>query len=163
MPPDSLNRRACPIVFRHVIDAVFTAWQARLHRFCACLLRSEHDAEEVVQEVFAQLLRRKIDGELQDPGVLLFRMARHRCIDRHRKKRPTSTADLDPATEERRENLDLQAALSELPATEREALLLTAVEGLGYREVAAILGCAVGTVAARRAAAITFLRRRLSP
>ena len=142
---------------------MFTAWQARLHRYCACLLRSEHDAEEVVQEVFAQLLTRQPHGSVQDPGVLLFRMARHRCIDRRRKKLPTSAADLEPATVEPRENLDLQVALAELPATEREVLLLTAVDGIGYREVAAILGCAVGTVAARRAAAITFLRRRLAP
>ncbi|HEB53573.1 MAG TPA: sigma-70 family RNA polymerase sigma factor, partial [bacterium] len=57
---------------------------------------------------------------------------------------------------------DLQAALAQLPDAERETLLLTAVEGLGYREVARILGCSLGTVAARRCAAIERLRERLS-
>ena len=43
------------------------------------------------------------------------------------------------------------------------ALLLTAVDGLGYREVAEILGCSLGTVATRRCAALQKLRRRLAP
>jgi RNA polymerase sigma-70 factor (ECF subfamily) len=58
---------------------------------------------------------------------------------------------------------DLEAALSRLPDDERETLLLTAVDGLGYREVAEILGCSLGTVATRRCAAIQKLRRRLAP
>lgn len=42
-------------------------------------------------------------------------------------------------------------------------VLLTAIDGLGYREVAAILGCSLGTVAARKYAAVALLRTRLAP
>jgi RNA polymerase sigma-70 factor (ECF subfamily) len=44
---------------------------------------------------------------------------------------------------------DLQNALSHLPPDQREALLLVGAEGLSYEEVAAICGCAVGTIKSR--------------
>lgn len=147
-----------------VLDATFTAWRPRLLRFCAQLLRSEHDAEEVVQDVFARLLARPAAFDLrEDAGVLLFRLARNRCIDVRRKRAAEPHAGLDPAARDERPQLELQEALAALPLAEREVLLLTTVDGLGYRDVAAILGCSLGTVAARRYAAITTLRRKLAP
>ena len=147
-----------------MLDATFIAWRTRLQRFCAHLLRSEHDAEEVVQDVFARLLARPGAFDLQeDAAVLLFRMARNRCIDVRRKRTTEPHIGPDPAARDERPQLELQEALAALPLAEREALLLTTVDGLGYREVARILGCSLGTVAARRYAAITTLRRKLAP
>jgi RNA polymerase sigma-70 factor (ECF subfamily) len=147
-----------------LIDATFTEWRARLLRFCSQLLRNDHDAEEVVQDVFASLLARNGRYDLgTDPGVLLFRLARNRCIDVRRKHRAVAAADLEATAREERPNLELAEALAGLPFAEREVLLLTTVDGLGYREVAAVLGCSLGTVAARRFAAIQKLQRRLSP
>ena len=134
-----------------MIAETFTAWRARLERYCAQLLRNRHDSEEVVQDVFARLLARpdaySLDGT---PEVLLFRMARNACIDRLRRRRPGSAAGVDmavadPGAPDRLEQAELIAALATLPAGERDTLLLTAVDGLGYREVAAILGCSLGT------------------
>ena len=109
-----------------------------------------------MQEVFARLLAKPDQFDLgKAPEVLLFRMARNRCIDAHRKREPVAPEPTDHS--------DLEAALQQLPDDERETLLLTAVDGLGYREVADILGCSLGTVAARRYAAIQKLRTRLKP
>jgi RNA polymerase sigma-70 factor (ECF subfamily) len=44
---------------------------------------------------------------------------------------------------------DLQAALGELPAEHREALILVGAAGLSYEEAAEICGCALGTVKSR--------------
>ncbi len=147
-----------------MIDETFTEWRPRLLRFCGQLLRNTHDAEEVVQDVFAKLLRQDGRYDLaKDPGVLLFRLARNRCIDLRRKLHPAATPDLDVAAREERPHLELAAALASLPFAEREVLLLTTVDGLGYREVKEILGCSLGTVAARRFTAIQKLQQRLSP
>jgi RNA polymerase sigma-70 factor (ECF subfamily) len=147
-----------------VIAETFTAWRERLVRFCSHLLRDAHDAEEVVQDVFARLLAREHAFDLAaDPGVLLFRIARNRCVDLLRKQAPLADATADRAARDERPQLELREAIDALPATQREVLLLTAVDGLGYREVAAILGCSLGTVASERAAAILTLRRRLAP
>lgn len=147
-----------------MIAETFTDWSSRLQRFCAQLLRNRHDAEEIVQEVFARLLAKPDQFDLgKAPEVLLFRMARNRCIDAHRKRAPRNNVDIEPVAPEPTDHSDLEAALQQLPDDERETLLLTAVDGLGYREVADILGCSLGTVAARRYAAIQKLRTRLKP
>jgi RNA polymerase sigma-70 factor (ECF subfamily) len=144
------------------VDALYEAWRPRLLHFCTQLLRHAHDAEEVVQDVFARLLqtqnRYRLDGQ---PEVLLFRLARNRCIDLRRKRRPEPRPDLDARAPEGADRRDLDEAIAQLPGALREALLLTAIDGLGYREAAAILGVSLGTVAARRYAAVAELRRRL--
>ena len=84
-----------------MIDATFTEWRVRLLRFCSQLLRNAHDAEEVVQDVFAKLLAK--DGQYDlaiDPGVLLFRLARNRCIDVRRKLHAVAAPDLEGTARE---------------------------------------------------------------
>lgn len=147
-----------------VLDAIFERWRARLLRFCGQWLRSGHDAEEVVQDVFAGLVARGLrPGSDAEVGVLLFRSARHRCIDCMRKRRTEPLGDREPAAVPSGWSPEVREALDALPAAQREVLLLTAVDGLGYRETAAILGCSLGTVAALRFAAIEAMRRRLQP
>lgn len=147
-----------------MIEPIFTSWRARLERFCAHLLANAHDAEEVVQDVFTRLLANQARLDLgADVGVLLFRLARNRCIDLRRKHRAATSSELDPTARDERPQIELREALATLPWAQREVLLLTAVDGLGYRDVAAILGCSLGTVATERASAILTLRRRLAP
>jgi RNA polymerase sigma-70 factor (ECF subfamily) len=149
-----------------LIESTFIAWRPRLLRFCSNLLRHGHDAEEVVQDVFTKLLEKGAGYDLAEhPEVLLFKMARNRCIDLRRKRTPEAMATIEPVARNDQHDAeiasDLAAALATLPFEEREAFLLTTVDGLGYREVAAILGCSLGTVASRKYAAIDRLQRRL--
>lgn len=139
--------------------------RAPLLRYCAHLLRHHHDAEEVVQDVLLRLADGRGPAATEATAVWLFRCARNRCIDLRRKRRPAAIGETEAAVAAPPvgDDSDLQEAIAALPAAEREALVLTAIDGLGYREVAAILGCAVGTVASLRGAAIGKLRRRLSP
>lgn len=146
-----------------MLEHTFTTWRPRLLRFCAQWLRNPHDAEEVVQDVFTRLAARPHAYDLSaDPGVLLFRIARNRCADLRRRPRPVTSEGPEPAAPAAADPA-LDEAVAALPAAEREALLLTTVEGLGYREVAAILGCSLGSVANLRYAAINTLRQRLAP
>jgi RNA polymerase sigma-70 factor, ECF subfamily len=147
-----------------VIAETYSNWQSRLRRYCEQFLQNRHDAEEVVQDVFARLVTTPERFDLDSsPEVLLFRMARNRCIDARRKHVARNNVDFEASAPQASDHADLQAALKQLPDDERETLLLTAVDGLGYREVANILRCSLGTVAARRFAAIQKLRERLKP
>jgi len=147
-----------------LIETTFATWRPRLLRFCSNLLRHGHDAEEVVQDVFTKLLERGVDYDLSvHPEVVLFLMARNRCIDLRRKRAPVTSERLEAPARDDRVAADVAEALAMLPFQEREVLLLTTVDGIGYREVAAILGCSLGTVAARKYAAIDRLQRRLRP
>jgi RNA polymerase sigma-70 factor (ECF subfamily) len=57
---------------------------------------------------------------------------------------------------------DLQVALAQLPAEQREVLLLVALEGLRYEEIAEVLGVPVGTVMSRLSRARERLRTLLA-
>jgi RNA polymerase sigma-70 factor (ECF subfamily) len=72
---------------------------------------------------------------------------------------PLDPADAAEAEERRRLVL---AALAELPPEQRAALVLVDMEGHPVSEVAAMLGCAPGTVKSQSAAAIGALRRALA-
>lgn len=144
------------------METLYEAWRPRLLRFCTQLLRHGHDAEEAVQDVFTKLLQTQARYRLDEqPEVLLFRLARNRCIDLRRKHRPESHAELAATAPDATAERDLAEAIAQLPLPQREVLLLTAIDGLGYREAAAILEVSLGTIAARRYAAIAELQRRL--
>jgi RNA polymerase sigma-70 factor, ECF subfamily len=147
-----------------VLESTFLVWRPRLLRFCTNLLRHRHDAEEVVQDVFTKLIEKGASYDLTvQPEVLLFRMARNRCVDLRRKRPVVANDATEPVARDMQLGIDVAEALAALPIAEREVMLLTTIDGLGYREVAAILGCSLGTVAARKYAAIERLQRRLSP
>jgi len=145
-----------------VDETIYEAWRPRLLRFCTRMLRHAHDAEEVVQDVFTKLLTHERYRLDEEPGVLLFRLARNRCIDLRRKRAPEAHADLVAIAPDAAPLRDLIEAIDRLPLPQREVLLLTAIDGLGYREVAAILGCSLGTVAARRYSAVQQLQRSIA-
>ena len=66
-----------------------------------------------------------------------------------------------PAQEDHIALADMQRALMQLPATQREALILIGASGMSCEEVAAISQCAVGTVKSRVARARSRLRQLL--
>jgi RNA polymerase sigma factor (sigma-70 family) len=105
-----------------VIAETSTEWSSRLQRVCAQLLRNRHGAEELVQEVFQRLLPEPDRFDLgKAPEVLLFRMARNRCIDARRKHAARNNADIEAVAPERTDHSDLEAALvaTQRPARDR--------------------------------------------
>ena len=144
-------------------DELFLAWRPRLLRFCVRLLGDAHDAEEVVQDVFTRVLEHGARYDLRrDPQLLLYTMARNRCLDlRRRQRRQEPGPTPEPAAPGH--TPELRAAMAALPDAEREVILLTLQEGLTYQDVARILGCSIATVAARKYAALARLRRSLLP
>jgi RNA polymerase sigma-70 factor (ECF subfamily) len=57
--------------------------------------------------------------------------------------------------------LELQSALGELPAIQRETLFMVVLQGLPYEEVSELTGCAVGTAKSRAFRARRCLEARL--
>jgi RNA polymerase sigma-70 factor (ECF subfamily) len=143
------------------------------------ILRNDGDAEEVVQDVFAQAWRtaKSFDVSRASVGGWLLMMTRTRAIDRlrARQSRPDLTgapvADVLPSGEALPVEQILSAeqaslirgALGELPGPQREALELAYYEGLTHAEIAARLTEPLGTVKTRIRTALLTLRRRLRP
>ena len=146
-----------------------------LFRVAYSVLRSESEAEDVVQDCFVRVLqqRRGLD-EIRDVRVWLVRIAWNLALDRRRRVRPAQFDErfaaglVAPgiAQDEALEDADrLRAVLAEmdrLPKREREVLLLSAVEELDTTEMAAVLGRSDSAVRALLFRARTRLRERLA-
>ena len=144
------------------LDAVYRmAWQ---------LSRHPDEAADLVQETYLKALKAEGRFELREAGVRpwLFKILHNTFYTRYRKqKREPTLADdrLEGAVASEQDqpppawdlaHLDweqvddrLKRAIDDLPDHYREALLLWAVEGLKYREVAEVLDVKLGTVMSR--------------
>ncbi len=142
-----------------------------VYRMAMHLARHPQDAADLVQETYLKAFRAAHSFQLQDgKGVRpwLFKILHNNFYSRleQQRREPTLGDDLpepsavgavdQPAPAWDLEHLDweqvddrLKAAIDQLPLHYRQVLLLWAVEGLKYREIADILGVALGTVMSR--------------
>ena len=151
-------------------SAAFATLDARhrgaLTRYAGSLLRrSEHDAEDVVQDVLIRAHDALRAGDLPDElRPWLYRLTRNRAIDEVRRKRwGDESLDGDHAfAGDDREDPDtvlrrkeamrrLVEDLADLPVRQRDALLARELDGHGPEQVAAQLG--VSVAAAQKLAA----------
>jgi len=160
--------------------------KSRLLNFIRGRVRDESDAEDIFQEVFYEFLEaNRLPEPIEQAGAWLFRVARNRIIDLFRKKRSQSlntagSASESPAEGETLEDLlpsleagpeaayaravlleQIEDALDELPPEQREAFLVTEVEGLSFKEFSAQTGVGVNTLLSRKHYAVVHLRERL--
>ena len=130
----------------------------RLRRYARALRRNDEDADDLVQDTLERAWSRA--GLWQGVGDMrtwLFSIMHNLHVDALRRGR-LDTVDLDELTPEvpvaptQGHTLavrDLDTALAALPAEQREVLLLTALDGLAYGEIAQALGIPIGTVMSR--------------
>lgn len=146
-----------------------------VYRFVYALSKSRSLAQDVVQEVFLNVLENagRFDASKGSVRAWLFGCARHIAIDRLRVERRSAGAEIPPQTGEaehderlyRDQRIErLHAAIAQLPFEYREALVLCELVELSYAEAAALLGCPIGTVRSRlhrgRALLATMLDER---
>jgi RNA polymerase sigma-70 factor (ECF subfamily) len=142
-----------------------------LRRYAWSLLRNQSDADDLVQDCLVKALDH-MDEQTSDSSMRpwLFSIMHNLCVSRWRRLRFRSSivvsdteADASvPASQQ--VNAELHAALNsldQLPEEQRQVLLLVAVEGLEYADVAKILKIPVGTVMSRLSRARDKLRDTL--
>jgi RNA polymerase sigma-70 factor (ECF subfamily) len=145
-----------------------------LFRVAHSVLRSQAEAEDVVQDVFVRVIeRRRSLPSIRDMRVWLVRIAWNLALDRRRRIRPVQmdvsfaeslAANTAPADEKLSEAERMKAVLREierLPKAERHVLLLSAIEELGTAEMAKVVGRSESAVRALLFRARTRLRERL--
>jgi len=158
----------------------------RLRNFIRSRIADESDVEDILQEVFAELLgAMRLMRPIERMSAWLFRVARNRIIDLFRRKKPESLSapiaplgdsqdaptleDLLPSPEAGPESAyaravlleELEAALDELPKEQRDAFLAHEVEGRSFKDMAKETGVPLNTLLARKRYAILHLRERL--
>jgi RNA polymerase sigma factor (sigma-70 family) len=159
--------------------------QTRLRRFIRRRVPDARDAEDVLQDVFYQLVEaNRLLMPIEHVTAWLFRVARNRIVDLFRKKRPEGfietgaarDADERLALEELLPSPDagpdalyarsvlideLERALGELPPEQRRVFIAHELEGRSFKELAAETGVGVNTLLSRKRYAVLHLRRRL--
>jgi RNA polymerase sigma factor (sigma-70 family) len=160
--------------------------QPRLRNFIRKRVADEDDAEDVLQDVFYELVEAyRLMKPVEQVGAWLFRVARNRIIDRFRKQKaepfvhggtPAQNQeevlgweDLLPSPDAGPEAVyargilleELDAALGELPEEQRDVFLAHEVEGRSFKDLAAETGVPVNTLLSRKHYAVVHLRQRL--
>jgi RNA polymerase sigma factor (sigma-70 family) len=157
------------------IAEIFRREQGRLRSFVRKRVADEGDAEDILQDVFYELVEANwLMRPVEQAGAWLFRVARNRIIDFFRKKRPVQfehegiedllpSADAGPEAVYVRSLLweELEQALAELPEEQRAVFIAHEIEGRSFKELAAETGVSVNTLLSRKRYAVLHLRERL--
>jgi len=157
--------------------------EGRLRRFIRRRVVSEGDVEDILQDVFYELVEAvRLMKPIEQVSAWLFRVAANRITDLFRKKKPEpllddvisesdrlTMADLLPSPEAGPEAAyasgvlleELEAALDELPEEQRDVFVAHELEGRSFKELAAASGLSINTLLSRKHYAVLHLRRRL--
>jgi RNA polymerase sigma factor (sigma-70 family) len=169
---------------RRISEAV-TKQGARLRNFIRKRVPNEADVEDLLQEVFYELVEaNRLLMPIEYVTGWLFQVARNRITDLFRKKKPETFSDAAVLDEDgellriedllpspdagpeavyvRNEMLqELELALSELPEEQRQIFLAHEFEGRSFKELSEESGVSINTLLSRKRYAILHLRQRL--
>lgn len=167
------------------ISEVVTKERSRLRNFIRKRVPDPADAEDIVQDVFYELVEaNRLLMPIEHVTGWLFRVARNRITDLFRKKKPETFSDhrsegdegelleieeLLPAPDAGPEALflrnalleELELALDELPEEQREVFIAHEVEERSFKELAEESGISINTLLSRKRYAVLHLRARL--
>ncbi len=154
----------------------------RLFDFIRRRVRSDADAEDILQDVFYQLAANDdTAGQIEQITAWLFTVARNKIIDWYRKKKPdVMPVEETDDTQRSFANLLLDAsqnpedvyarslmweeftqALDELPEKQRDVFVMHEFEGKSFKEIAEATGEPINTLLSRKRYAVLFLREQL--
>lgn len=144
-----------------------------VYRFARNLIGDEHDAEDITQEVFLTAFDHLESYNATRASLLtwLFTMARNRCVNYLKRKRPVidgeAIANIEPAANQDESARSefwsrLDEALDALPIEQKTSFVLAEIEGLAYADIAHIEQTTLGTVKSRIHRAKQRLRAALA-
>ncbi len=171
------------------IEATIEKEKGKLFGFIRRNVPTKEEAEDILQDVLFQFANAFESIEFMDRvSAWLMRVAKNRIIDSQRKKKPQAFRDVKIRIpgDESGESLSLEemipdlgglpdevywqnqfwdeieAALDELPAEQREVFEMNEFEGMSFKEIAEMKGEPINTLISRKRYAVLYLRKRLT-
>ncbi|GHV28059.1 RNA polymerase subunit sigma-24 [Bacteroidia bacterium] len=170
------------------VNELIAEHQSQLKSFIRHRVSNKEDAEDILQDVFYQLIKtvETTLNPIENVSAWLYRVAKNMIINAGIKKKedemPTAhneesddeimkdfseilfNENTTPETEYLRSLVwtALETALAELPAEQREIFELTELDGIPVKEIAETTGVTVNTLLSRKHYAVVHLRKRLS-
>jgi RNA polymerase sigma factor (sigma-70 family) len=168
------------------VDGISDRDESRLRSFIRRRVANASDAEDILQDVFFELVEaNRLLMPIDHITGWLFRVARNRITDLFRKKKPVLFSDIDIAGGEEADTLrfedllpsanagpdaiyarsrlvdELEQAIDELPGDQRHVFVQHEIDGLSFKEISAETGVSVNTLLSRKRYAVLRLRERL--
>ncbi len=169
---------------KSVTDAIKT-YGNQVLGFIKSRVASSEEAKDILQDVWFQLSRLTNIDDIESISGWLYRVARNRITDSHRKKKPLAIEDFNQETEEGDFYIpqilltddsdspeiamfkevfweELTDALAELPVNQQNAFVLNELEDFTLQEIADKEGVSIKTIISRKGYAVKHLRNRLN-
>jgi RNA polymerase sigma factor (sigma-70 family) len=166
------------------ITTTIAEYGKRLSGFIRSKVKSQEDAEDLLQDVWYQFSNLPDIEEIESVSGWLYRVARNKITDFYRKKKTDSiddslyeneegeflirdillADDSDPGMKLFRNIFweELMAGLDELPANQREVFVMNELEEMTLQEIAILKNENLKTIISRKGYAVKHLRNRLA-
>lgn len=171
-----------------VISKTVAKERNRLFNFIRKRVKSTLDAEDILQDVFYQLVRVSDEvNTIEKMSAWLFQVARNRITDLYRKKKSLNFSDMEKKGDDNEEeslqfesyipDLNdlpdavlsremvwevLEEGLAEIPEEQRDVFTMHEFDDLSFKEIAELTGERVNTLISRKRYAILHLRKKLN-
>jgi RNA polymerase sigma factor (sigma-70 family) len=166
------------------ITGVIKNISRQLFSFIKQRVNSNEDAEDILQDVFYRFAGNT--EPIEQASNWLYTVAKNRITDSYRKQKLPLADDVLSASVTDDENFDwkeillpadtnpeaeylrslfweeLQQALEELPAEQREIFIQNEIDGIAFKDIAEQTGVTVATLISRKRYAVLHLRKRLA-
>jgi RNA polymerase sigma factor (sigma-70 family) len=167
----------------HILETI-RSYGKGLMGFIRGKVKSDADAEDILQDVWYQFSAVINSEPIEQTGAWLYRVARNKIIDKHKKKSEKSLEDsfvdeddedipelkafmLVEANTPEKEYLrnlfweQLFYALNELPDEQKQVFIWHELEDIPFHEIAELSGENIATLVSRKRYAVLHLRKRL--
>lgn len=169
----------------HIIQTI-ASYGKNLLGFIRKRVKSDADAEDILQDVWYQFSNVVNAGPIEQTSAWLYRVAKNKIIDKHKKHTETLLDDMLPATDDDDDDTpDFQSillteattpetqylrnlfwdqlfvALGELPENQRQVFIWQELDDIPFEEIAKRTGENINTLVSRKRYAVLHLRNRL--
>ncbi len=165
----------------NIVQAI-KSYGKQLFGFIRSRVPTNEDAEDILQDVWYQLINQSSPEEIDSVSGWLYRVAKNKITDKYRKKKENSLedfftddeeglniAEIFLADEDNPDTKELQQlfwetlfeALDELPQNQREVFILNELEDKTLQQIADMKNENIKTTISRKRYAVLHLRKRL--
>src|SRR5437899_7007990 len=158
------------------IEALYQAYYPKVYNYGFLQMGDVQAAEDLASDVMLKMIEsiKKYTFRGLPFGAWVFRIARNRLIDLHRRRKRRGEVDLSETlstalanpqvlAERALERGQLQIALKHLTGEQRQVIVLKFIEGFDNRSVGKIMGRSEGAIKSLQHRALGALRRLLHP